>query len=319
MVMDFWEAQRRARRKTIQCLVAFVVLTFIVATLSEIAMRYFAGDSYDTPVPVVGLIFLLLTFGVAGFQYLMYRTYGGKYAATSVGGRLINPQSNNPVERQVLNIVEEMAVAASVPIPPVYIIPANEINAFAAGLSPEDTVVAVTVGSLRKLNRDELQGVIGHELGHVHNADMTISLRLAAMVMGFYFIIILAFRVFQFSSFGRRRDDGDRKGADPVLLAALILMIAGIVTYFAGGILKAMVSRQREYLADASAVQYTRNPEGIANALRKIEKDSISDMPSSGMAMSHMYFNDHSFWSKLFATHPPLEKRIEVIEGKEQI
>src|SRR5262249_2345701 len=146
--------------------------------------------------------------------------------------------------------VHEMAIAASVPVPPVYIIPADEINAFAAGLTPEDTVVAVTVGALRKLNRDELQGVIGHELGHVHNADMRISLRLAAMVMGFFFVMTIGLRILQISTF-RRRDD--RRGPDVVLLAAMILIVAGIVTWFAGGILKAMVSRQREYLADASS------------------------------------------------------------------
>lgn len=317
MVMDFWEAQRRARNKTIQCLIAFVCLTLVVATLSEVAMRYYAGESYNTPVPLVGLVFLAMTFGVAGFQYLMYKSYGGSYAAESVNAYRVDPNTQEPHERQTLNIVQEMAIAASVPVPPLYIIPADEINAFAAGLTPEDTIIAVTVGAMRKLNRDELQGVIGHELGHVHNADMTISLRLAAMVMGFFFVMYIGLRVLQFSSF-RGRGNGNRKGPDLVALAALILIVAGIVTWFAGGILKAMVSRQREYLADASSVQYTRNASGIANALRKIAKDQLNDMPREGMSISHMYFNDQSFWSNLFATHPPLEKRIAALEGREK-
>jgi heat shock protein HtpX len=313
MVMDFWESQRRARNKTIQCLIAFVFLTLIVAAASEIAMRYFAGDSYDPPLPLVGFAFLAMTFGVAGFQYLMYKSYGGRYAAESVGAYLVNPNSQDRFERQTLNIVNEMAIAASVPVPPLYIIPADEINAFAAGLTPEDTVIAVTEGALRKLKRDELQGVIGHELGHVHNGDMKISLRLAAMVMGFFFVLYIAMRMLQFSSFRRR--DNDRKGPDLIVLAALILMVAGVVTWFAGGVLKAMVSRQREYLADASSVQYTRSASGIANALRKIAGDQTNDMPKEGMALSHLYLNDQSFWSKLFATHPPLEERIAALEA----
>lgn len=312
MVMDFWEAQRRARNKTIQCVILFLILTLAAAFIAEMAMRQFAGDQYETPYPMVGSIFVIMTLGVAGFQYLMYKAYGGSYAASAVGARQIHPQTNNLAERQVLNIVEEMAIAAGVPVPPVYIIPAEEINAFAAGLTPDDTIVAVTVGALRKLNRDELQGVIGHELGHVHNADMKISLRLAAMVMGFFFILYIGLRILQFSTFASSRD---RKGPNPLMLAALILMVAGAFAWFFGGILKAMVSRQREYLADASAVQYTRNPQGIANALRKIARDGTSDMPSEGLALAHMYLNDQSFWGYLFATHPPLDKRIAALEG----
>jgi heat shock protein HtpX len=315
MVMDFWEAQQRARTKTIQCVIVFILLTLAVSVISEIAMRYFAQENYDGSFPYVGFIFLLMTFGAAAFQYTMYKSYGGKYAAESVGALRIDPHTQNPMERQILNIVSEMALAASVPTPPVYIIPADEINAFAAGLTPEDTVVAVTRGSLRKLNREELQGVIAHELGHVHNQDMKISLRLAAMVMGFFFVLYIGLRVLQFSSYSRRND----KKGNAIGLAALILIVAGVFTWFFGGILKAMVSRQREYLADASSVQYTRNSSGIANALRKIANDKTSDMPREGMAISHMYLNDRSFWSSLFATHPPLEKRIAAIEGRKEI
>lgn len=315
MAMDFWEAQRRARKKTMQCLVAFVVLTFGVSVFAELAMRALAQDQYDPPFPMVGFIFLVLTFAVAGFQYLMYKSYGGKYAADAVGAYRVDPQTRDPQERQVLNILQEMSLAASIPTPPLYIIPASEINAFAAGLTPEDTVVAITEGALEKLNRDEIQGVIAHELGHVTNADMRISLTLAAMVMGFFFILYMGLRVLQLSSF-KRRDN--KKGPDPIALGAMVLMFAGLFTWFAGGLLKAMVSRQREYLADASSVQFTRNPAGIAGALRKIARDQISDMPKEGMALSHMYFNDQSFWGQLFATHPPLKKRIAVLEGQKE-
>jgi heat shock protein HtpX len=173
----------------------------------------------------------------------------------------------------------------------------------------------VTRGALEHLNRDELQGVIAHEFGHINNGDMRISMSLAALIMGFVFLLYLGIRLLQGSIlFGGR---GRRNGGNPVALIALVFLIAGLATWFAGAILRACVSRQREYLADASSVQYTRNPTGLANALRKIERmQYASDMPKHGMAYSHLYFNNRGFWSRIFATHPPIEKRIAAIEGK---
>lgn len=312
MAMNFWEAQARARRYTIIYIAVFVMITMIIATVAEWAMRYFAPEAYDPPLPYLGLTFLAITFLVAGFNYLRYKSFGGACAAEAVGARRVDPHTKDPVERKLLNIVEELALASSIPIPPVYIIPANEINAFAAGLNTDDAIVAITEGSLQKLNRDEIQGVIAHEFGHITNGDMCISMRLAAMLMGFYFALYIGIRLLQFG--GRSR--GDKKG-DPVALAAFILIIAGTLSWLAGSILKAMVSRQREYLADACSVQFTRNPEGIANALRKIGADNVQDMPQGGANFSHMYLNDSSFLSRLFATHPPLDKRIKAIEGTE--
>jgi len=315
MVMNFWEAQRRARSKTALYTTIFIILTFIAAFLAEVAMRFFAGENYDPPLPYVGLAFLGVTLLVAIFQYLMFRSQGGSYVAESVGAKLVDPRRAGPREQQLLNIVEEMAVAASIPVPPVYLIDANEINAFAAGLSSGDAIIAVTRGSLNLLNRDELQGVVAHELGHIHNGDMLISMRVAAMVMGFFFVLYVALRMVQFSGLSRGNRENQR-GPNPIVLAALILAIAGAFTWFFGSILKSVISREREYLADASSVQYTRNPAGIANALRKIAKEQYHDMPTSGMAYSHMYLEDTSVMSALFATHPPIEKRIAAIEGR---
>lgn len=316
MAMNFWEAQQRARSRTFLYLMIFIILTLVVAVVSEWTMRYLAGDSYDTNVPIVGMTYLFITFIVAGYQYLMMRTYGGSYVAESVGAQRIDPLTHNLEEKQVLNIVEEMAIAASVPVPPVYIMPAREINAFAAGLTRDNAAITVTRGSMKLLNRDELQGVIAHEIGHIYNGDMKISMRLAAMVMGFFFVLWLGLRLLQIAGIQR----GSReKGANPVALAALILMVAGAITWLAGNILKCSISREREYLADACAVQFTRNPDGIANALRSIARESVHDMPSDGMAISHMYLDDRSGFSSLFATHPPIEKRIAAIEGREYI
>jgi heat shock protein HtpX len=322
MAMNFWEAQRKAKSATTLYLTVFIIFTLIVATLAELAMRVFAGPNYQSELPLIGLGFLAMTFIVAGFNYSNYLQYGGSYVAESLDAEPVDPNTRNPKERQLLNIVEEMAVAAGLPMPAVYILPAHEINAFAAGTSPQNAAIAVTQGTLERLNRDELQGVVAHEFGHIYNGDMKISMRLAAMLMGFLVINYIGIRLLQVSSYGgSRRSENDRKGnGNPLAIAALIFTIAGIITWFFGSILKAMVSRQREYLADACSVQFTRNPDGIANALKKIQASTLSDMPKSGMAYSHLYLNAHtSFWESLFASHPPLEKRIEAIEGQDYL
>lgn len=319
MAMNFWEAQRKAKTKTVIYVTIFIFLTLIASALAEIAMRIFAGDNYGNPdIPFVGLGFLAVTFGVASFNYMNYLQAGGSYVAESVGAEQVNPYTRNPKEKQLMNIVEEIAIATSLPVPPVYILEADEINAFAAGTSPDNAAITVTRGCLNLLNRDELQGVLAHEFGHIYHRDMTIGMRVAAMIMGFFIVTYIGLRLLENSAYSSRRDDEDRRGGNPIAILAIIFLVAGSITWFFGSILQAMVSRQREYLADASSVQYTRNPQGIANALRKIEASQISDMPRSGKPFAHLYFNEHSsFWSRIFATHPPVEDRIAAIEGGE--
>lgn len=319
--MNFWEAQRKARGRTSLYLFVFFVLTIGIAILIEYVVRTMAAEGYTPPMPYLGLIFLVITFLVAGFYYLNYSGSGGSFVAESLGGRRVLPQEASYEEQQLLNIVEEMAVASGQPMPPVYLIESKEINAFAAGMRPNNAAITVTRGALQLLDRDELQGVIAHEFGHIYNADMKISMRLAAMVMGFMIVLYIGTRLLQSSLIfgGRGRREGG-SGGNPVAIAALIFVIAGALTWFAGAILRSMVSREREYLADACAVQFTRNPHGIANALRKIGKyQHLNDMPKSGMAYAHLYFDNHSFWSSIFATHPPLAKRIAAIEGRTYI
>ena len=314
--MNFWEAQKKARKRTALYLTVFIALTLGIALLIEWVVRFLAQERYIAPMPYLGIIFLAITFIVAGFYYLMYRSQGGSFVAESLGGRKVTPEAAAFDERQLLNIVEEMAVASGQPVPAVYIIESKEINAFAAGMRPDNAAITVTRGAMKLLTRDELQGVIAHEFGHIYNADMVINMRLAAMIMGFVIILYLGLRLLEGSLlFGGRRERGG--GSNPVAIAALILLLAGTITWFAGAILRSMVSRQREYLADASAVQFTRSSEGIAGALRKIAayKD-VSDMPRRGMAYSHLYFENHSFWATLFSTHPPLDKRIAALESK---
>lgn len=314
MTTTFWEHQQEAKKKTRIYLVIFALMTLGTAASIELIVRAADPADYDTPIPFLGLLFTGVTLAVAFFKYSLFTRYGGSYVAESVGAHLAESPRDFQ-QQQLLNIVEEMAIAASIPPPPVYVIDAKEINAFAAGTSPENAAIAVTRGALEKLNREELQGVIAHEMGHIVNGDMSLNMRLAAMVMGFFFILYITFRVVQFAPWGRRRRDDNGKGGAFIVVVAMAMFVAGLLTWFLGSILKACVSRQREYLADASAVQFTRNNLGIAGALQKIAKDGVSDMPAEGMAFSHMYFDNHLGWNALFATHPPLEKRIEKLLG----
>lgn len=316
--MNFWEAQRRAKSRTSFYVFIFIILTLVVAFLSEWALRTFAPENYSPEFPFFGLFVLLIIFSVSGFQYSMFSLHGGPYVAESVGAWRVDPETTHPQERQLLNIVEEIALASSLPIPPVYLLDAKPINAFAAGLSPNSSAIAITTGALTTLNRDEIQGVIAHEFGHIYNGDMKISLRLAAMVMGFFFVLYIGMRLLSIASAEgrfRNRQNNERSG-NPIAIAAVVLLLAGAFTWIFGSILKASVSREREYLADACAVQFTRNPDGIANALRKIMHEQDTLMPERGIAYSHLYFDNHTGLNSLFATHPPLTRRIEAIEGR---
>lgn len=311
MAMNFWEEQKKARSSTWIYIALFILLTAGIAFTVEWAIRSFDPEDYSPDFPMLGFFFVLITLTVASFNYYMYRFYGGTYVAESVGGNLVSPQTKNPKEIQLLNIVEEMSIAASIPMPKVYILPVDQINAFAAGMTKDKMVIAISEGSLNRLTRDEVQGVIAHEVGHIYNADMKISMMLSAMIAGFFVIMYLGLRILQFSPM-RRRDD---KGGPPVALIAIVFIAAGIISWFAGKILAACVSRQREYLADACSVQFTRNPSGILGALLKIKGDSVKDMPVQGMSLEQLYFNSPSFFSSLFATHPDLDKRIAAIRA----
>jgi Zn-dependent protease with chaperone function len=216
------------------------------------------------------------TFAVVGLASL-YKwkefSAGGAAVAESVGGKLVSPQTTDLAERRLLNVVEEMAIASGIPMPAVYVLE-NEpgINAFAAGLTTNDAVVAVTRGTLNKLTRDELQGVIGHEFSHILNGDMRLNLQLGALVFGILVIGLAGRGVLWALTHGRVRSNNKNSGG--VILAisfvGLALLIIGYVGYFFGRLIQAAVSRQREFLADASSVQFTRNPEGLTGALKKI-------------------------------------------------
>lgn len=314
--MDFFQRQDQARSSTKKLIVYFVLaVACIIASVYFVCLLIFNGasQSYGPLVLWNSDIFFYSAMGtlaviVFGSLYqISALSSGGSAVAESLGGRLLSPGSADPHERRLLNIVEEMSIASGVPMPKVYVMDAESgINAFAAGHAPSDAAVAVTRGCLQTLNRDELQGVIGHEFSHILNGDMRLNIRLMGIIFG---IICLA-------TIGRilLRTRG-RKNPLPLLGLALII-IGGLGVLF-GRLIQAAVSRQREFLADASAVQFTRNPLGLSNALQKI--GAIGSQIESGHAADacHMFFSNgmSSSLLGLFATHPPLEERIKAIDS----
>ena len=329
--MDFFEAQDRARKKT-----TLLVVYFILAIISMITLIYcavvgalafsFKGSEGRPPIDwvqpelfllVAGVTLLIIFFGSL-FKTAELRS-GGEAVALMLGGRRIQPTTTDPEERRVLNIVEEMAIASGVAVPPVYLL-RNErsVNAFAAGYTIDDAVIGVNYGTLEYLNRDELQGVIAHEFSHILNGDMRFNLRLVGILHGILLVSIIGYHLLRVQGHGVRVSRNKGGGGGQVMMIGLAALVIGYVGLVFGRLIKAAVSRQREYLADASAVQFTRNPDTISGALKKIgglKDGSVIQSPHAETA-SHMFFGDaFQRWAHSpFATHPSLTHRIQRLE-----
>lgn len=327
--MDFFEHQELARRNTrrlvvlmtlaVLTIIALTTVVFVVASVGLTSVQTVGGGGYWRrlleqvgwqPIAWISLLVGLLVLVGSGFKWFQLRP-GGQAVAEALGGQLIPGNSQELPQRKLLNIVEEMAIASGMPVPPVYELNESGINAFAAGHGPHDAVIGVTRGAMEQLSRDELQGVIAHEFSHILHGDMRLNLRLVAVLNGLLLIGLLGHIL---ARSGARRGLRRRSNQGNVALIGLGLIILGAVGTFFGNWIKAAVSRQREFLADASAVQYTRNPEGIGGALIKIghspDGSRLSD--SDANEFSHMYFEEgvKARLSGLMATHPPLEDRI---------
>ena len=307
------------------------VISLIVLTNLLLAGVYVWTSNYAMPQEMNLLALMeqipaenwfLISFGVIGvvavasfYKYMMVRG-GGRSIAEALGGYHLTHSSASGNQRRLLNIVEEMAIASGISVPPVYLIPQPSINAFAAGFSVDDAVIGINQGTIDHLDRDELQGVVAHEFSHVLNGDMRLNLRLIAILHGILFLGLIGYGVLRGVRFGgARRSEG---GGAPILAIGIGLLVIGYAGTFFGNLIKAAVSRQREYLADAAAVQFTRNPGGIADALKKIgglSSGSSIEAPAAAEA-SHMFFGQvhNMFFNSLMATHPPLEDRIRAIE-----
>ena len=321
--MDFFEAQARAKKRTSR-----LVVLFSFAVLGVIAASYVAAIMalkkpwWDAQIFAYVSLGTLAVVGCASLFKWMQLRAGGRAVAEMVGGRRVDPQTTDLKERQLLNVVEEMAIASSVPMPTVYVLPDEEgINAFAAGLTTSDAVVAVTTGTLEKLTRDELQGVIAHEFSHILNGDMRLNLKITAIVFGILVIGLIGRGILSSLRYTRVRSGNNKNGGGviiAVLGAGLALMVIGYAGYFFGRLIQAAVSRQREFLADASAVQFTRNPGGITGALKKIGGYALgSDLQSTKSAqIGHFFFAQgfRSSFGGLWATHPPLDERIRAVD-----
>lgn len=331
--MDFFERQEKARRSTkwlvvyflagVAMMVASVYLAVVLILGGFTTYRHHRFRQYEddgraqielwNPRLFEGVaVCTLAIIGLGSLFKTMELGQGGSAVATMLGGRPLSPTTIDPDERKLLNVVEEMAIASGVPVPQVYLLPDEQgINAFAAGHSTGDAVITVTEGSLRMLNRDELQGVIGHEFSHILNGDMRLNLRLIGLVFGILCLAIIGRVLLQTRSSNSR----DR---NPLPLLGLALLIIGWVGVFFGRLIQAAVSRQREFLADASSVQFTRNPAGLSGALQKIGRYSFGSHIESPQAeqASHMFFGNamgEPFFG-LMATHPPIAERIRAID-----
>jgi Zn-dependent protease with chaperone function len=320
--MDFFKEQDKSRTKTTQ-LIGLFVLAVLAVVLAIYAIAVIVMFSYGARQPgfnpagfdwiqphlafwVVSVTLLVIFIG--SITKIIALAKGGSAVADNLGGRLINAATTDPEERKLINVVEEMSIASGMPVPQVYILDREKgINAFAAGYSPNDAVVAVTRSCLKLLTRDEIQGVIAHEFSHILNGDMRLNIRLIGFLSGIMVVANIGYLVL-------RARTGSRKSGAQIVLIGIGLIVIGFVGQLFGRIIQAAVSRQREYFADASSVQFTRNPKGIAGALKKIGgivQGSRIQSPHAG-EICHMFFGKAI--RTLFATHPPLTDRIHRLE-----
>ena len=271
------------------------------------------------PYALVTISSLGVVLGAAAVRSSQLKSGGGAQVAEFAGGS--EADGSNPLERRLLNVVEEMSLASGTPKPRVYVMRSERgINAFAAGWSQEAAAICVTRGCLEGLSRDELQGVVAHEFSHIFNADMRINIRAMGMLFGLYALSIVGRELLDWG----KSDEEDSKIGSLILVLGLGFLLMGWIGQLLGHILAAAISREREYLADASAVQFTRNPEGIGGALRKIGGAGMGKIIGShvvepkAMAMSHMFLGagSMSLAEGIFATHPPLDNRIKRVYGR---
>ena len=318
--MDFFTEQDKARAKSsnlvfLFCLAVVSIIVSLFALLSLVGSqdKDLSKLSWSLELFIMVALGTILVVGLASLIRIAFLSGGGKVVAESLGGKRLQPNTANPLETRILNLVEEMAIASGTPVPPVYLLEEEGINAFAAGYSPADAVVGITRGCAEKLNRDQLQGVIAHEFSHILNGDMRLNIRLSGIIFGIIFLSRIGEIMMRVSGSSRRRSSNNNGGAALVMIG-LGIFIIGLVGGFFGSLIRAAVSRQREFLADASAVQFTRNPQGISGALKRIGGFSSGSAIQSSQAGDYSHFFFCSALSSMFATHPPLPLRIRRIE-----
>ena len=333
--MDFFARQAATRRQSRWMVFLFVVAVIaiviaidfvVVATVAVLSVQDDGGllaspDMSLSRYPMAVLFSTVVVLGTIGISCLVRTASlaaGGGKVAEQLGGTRVGADTTDPLKRRLRNVVEEVAIASGVPVPQVYVLEREAgINAFAAGYSPANAAIAVTRGALVNLNRDELQGVIAHEFSHVLNGDMRLSTRLIGLLFGLTVIAMIARTILRLAP----RGGGGRKGGGGILvifLAAFVVLALGWIGLFFGRLIQAAVSRHRESLADASAVQFTRDPQGLRNALVKIGALGAGSRFADADAeeVAHLLFAEGI--GRAFATHPPLVERIREIDPQFQ-
>jgi Zn-dependent protease with chaperone function len=325
--MNFFERQAAARRMSRRLIILFVLAVIAIVIAVDVVVLFASGYAVPGRMAEEGLAgfaaanagLLLVTsiatialIGIASMVRMAGLRAGGAVVARGLGGDQVDENTRDPQLRRLRNVVEEIAIASATPVPAIFVLEDEAgINAFAAGYSPNDAAIAVTRGALERLNRDELQGVIAHEFSHILNGDMRLNIQLMGVLFGIL-VLAIAGRKILYHSRGSR----DSKNVGAILAVALLLTLIGYVGVFFGRMIKAGISRSREYLADASAVQFTRQTTGIAGALKKIAGlDEGSRLAAADTEeVSHMLFGDGMGYSSLWATHPPLVERIRALD-----
>jgi Zn-dependent protease with chaperone function len=333
--LDFFEQQAKSRRKTKWLVALFImaVISMIVGVYLALVPLYFysthrsvellfnaeSRQNWWVPPLFHWTCWVTIAIVFGGSWYMIRKlAAGGSVVANMLGGRKILSATTDANEKRLLNIVQEMSIASGVPTPDVYLLDNEEaINAFAAGYSPSDTIIAVTRGTLETLTRDELQGVIGHEFSHILNGDIRLNIRLAGFLHGILCIATIGYWIMRSTP---RARTARRAGLPQIGLLGLAIVIIGYLGVFFGKLIKSAVSRSREFLADASAVQFTRNPYGIINALKKIAAHTYGSKihHHNAETMSHIFFGNAVGWNwfNLFSTHPSLNDRIRNIDPR---
>ncbi len=331
--MNFFQHQERARRRTwllagyfvlaVAAIVVAVSLCLYLAALWAGGGGYALSDWLRSPAMLWSVLVTLVIILAGSARKAWQLREGGIALANLLGAREIPPDSSNPNDRRLRNVIEEMAIASGIPVPRTFVMEQeSSINALVAGYRPTEAVLVVTRGALDTLNREELQGVIAHEFSHIFNADMRLNMRLIAVLAGILAIgkvgELLLHANTRTRFFNRRSGKNEAAGVFFLIILGLAMMVIGYIGLFFGRLIKAAISRQRELLADASSVQFTRNPSGIANALIKIRNQHGSHLVSShGEDMSHMCFGATVPFhlQHLLATHPPVDQRLKALGG----
>jgi Zn-dependent protease with chaperone function len=327
--VDFFARQSESRRTTKYLVLLFFLAFVSVGVVTAIALGLILGFLPDLDTPLLSttmdgrldLVHLERFLGIVAVTMVlmivasMYRSAtlsrGGASVAKMLGATEIHSDTTNPAHQRLVNVVEEMSIASGVPVPEIFVLEAEPgINAFAAGLTPADAAVAVTRGALERLNRAELQGVIAHEFSHILNGDMRINQRLVGFSFGILVLSLVGRWMLRSMRFTRRG-----RGGSAAVVLGLALTAIGAIGVFFSRLIKAAVSRQRELLADASAVQFTREPSALAGALKKIGGYTAALSSTDTEEVAHMLFGTGSAsFRGWFATHPPLIERIRALE-----